>query len=383
MSDKSLAVATPSVLSKAQPKCLDLLRARAYLQQSEASKELFKQAREENWSADALAFRLGSIVSEVIPESACEEVGRYLADEYTQLGDGIFVISTETGKIMGVLREEDIYLPNPVPREGSNVLAQPTPKLRPDIEAAIILQGFESERETRILATLAAKGHQTDLLRDMGDPRLLVATRQGRRAIVESLAVFDPKTLLEACGGTSAAFLQCFTLVTETPDILDLEHIKGSVQSKSVMGVQDPTTTNLHHNRAGTLRGALVQGWVREIAGALSRAGERFSKALNVDELGRIPGVWVAAPHLVRPLRKKHPNIAVLPVSCPTFCLAQHAGYLKVPPVFETLNVEIFDRWEASAYLDYELWYDPEALQYFKLEGIDETPQVLLVDIPR
>ncbi len=383
MTNKSIAVATPTVLSKAQPKCLDLLRARTYLQQSEGSKEIFKQAREENWSADTLASRLGPVVSEVVPEAVCKEVGRYLADEYTQLGDGIFIISTETGKITGVLREEDLYLPNPVPREGSNALAQPTPKLRPDIEAVIIFQGFESERETRILATLAAKGHQTDLLRDMGDPRLLVATRHGRRAIVESLAVFDPKTLLEACGGTSAAFLQCFTLVADAPDISDLEYIKGSVQSRSVMGVQDPTTTNLHHNRAGTLRGALVQGWVREIAGALSRAGERFAKALNVAELRRVSGVWVAAPHLVRPMKKMHPNVSVLPVSCPTFCIAQNAGYLKVPPVFKTLNTEMFDRWEASAYLDYELWYDPKALQYFKLEGIDETPQVLLVDHPR
>lgn len=383
MPNKSLAVATPTVLTKAQPKCLDLLRARAYLQRSEGPKELFKQAREENWSADTLASRLGPLVSEVVPEAVCEEVGRYLADEYTQLGDGIFIISTETGKITGIIREEDIYLPSPVPREGSNALAQPTPKLRPDIEAAIIFQGFESERETRILTTLAAKGHQTDLLRDMGDPRLLVATRNGRRAIVESLAVFDPKTLLEACGGTSAAFLQCFTLVTETPDILGLEYIKGSVQSKSVMGVQDPTTTNLHHNRAGTLRGALVQGWVREIAGALSRAGERFAKALNVAELGRIPGVWVASPHLVRPMREKYPNLAVLPVSCPTFCVTKNAGYLRVPPAFETLSTEMFDRWEASAYLDYELWYDPAALRYFKLEGINETPQVLLVDYPR
>ena len=67
----------------------------------------------------------------------------------------------------------------------------------------------------------------------------------------------------------------------------------------------------------------------------------------------------------------------------PDFLCYKNAGYLRVPPAFETLSTEMFDRWEASAYLDYELWYDPAALQYFKLEGINETPQVLLVDYPR
>ena len=377
----SLATTTPKVISKADPDFSTLLRARAVIQKVEDFKEIFHQSKE--GSSDELASSLESTLREYITEGDIPDVARYLADEYTQLGDGIFVVSTETGRITGIIREEDISIPAPVPREGSTELAQPAPTLRSDIEAAIILRGFEAHREARILATLAARGHQTDLIREMGDPRLLVATRAGRRSIVEALATCDPKALLEACGGTSAAFLQCFSLVNEDPDFGWLNHITGMVRSSSVMGVQDPTTTNLHHNRAATLRGALVQGWVREIADALGRQGKRFAKSLHVDDLGKIQGIWVAAPHLVRPIREKHPNAVVLPVACPTFCITPKAGFIKVPRFFEALSTERFDRWEASTHLDYELWYEPTALRYFKLEGIDETPQVLLVNKPR
>lgn len=375
--DNSLVLSSPTVLSKADPSAIELLMARGRAQHSSVLKETFQRAKEEVWSSETLAEHIASNIDAPL------DVAQYLADEYLQLGEGIFIISTITGKVIGTLREEDIYLPAPVPREGSDRLAQPLPRIRPDIEAAIILQGFEDAREKRILETLQAKGHQTELLIALGDPRLLVATRLGRRSIVEDLANYDPKELLAACGGTSAAFLGCFELIDTEPSTTDLTYLSGTVFSKSIMGVQDPTTFNLRYDRALAIRAALVQGWVREIAGALSSM-DLPVQTLNLNALSdRKGGLYVAAPHLVRPIWQVNPDLAVLPVSCRTYCISKPAGYIRVPKAFKALNKEVFDRWEASSYLDYEIWYDPRAFQFFEITGIDETPQVLLVDTPR
>jgi hypothetical protein len=216
----------------------------------------------------------------------------------------------------------------------------------------------------------------------MGDPRLLVATRRGRQHIVDSFGRLDPRTLLEAAGGTSAAFLRCFTLVEDLPVFNDpLHYIKGKVEAESRMGVQDPTTTNLQHNRAAVMAAALVQGWVREIAKVVSKAAATrlIAETLSMDRATRLPaGIWVAPPDLVRPFRRINPNITVLPVDgADPITIEGMIGYLKVPPEFKAKNFEAFDRWEAKTLLDFEMWLDLKAVTVYRVLGFEPQVQVL------
>jgi hypothetical protein len=374
MTDLVLSKPSPSVLSKVNPKPEDLLKARAYLQKGSVFGEIFQKAKDEAWGAPTLAKALENPLTEVLDDTT--DIAQYLADEFTQLKEGIFLVSTETGKVIHIVSEDDLYTPPPVAREGSTELVQRPPQLRPDIEAALIFQGYEKNRESNIVQVLKEK--YAGLL-DISE-KVLVSTRSGRKGIVESLPQeFDSHQLLNACGGTSAGFLRHFELISEAPlnDIEGYIYVKGTVQSQSIMGVQDPTTLNLYHNRAVALRSILAQGWVREIASALGYAIK--GKPIDVSDLQVHGGFWVMSPDLVRAAKESHPRATILPVYCPTYNILGDAGYLRVPPEFRTLNVEVFDRWEASASLEYELWVDPNAVVNCNLTGISVEPQVLLV----
>lgn len=376
----------PRVVSQATPEPQDLLEVRAEIQSTPRLQALFRRAHEEKWSADHLAdlltteLNMARVEGNIDPTNAA----RYLADEYTQIGpQGIQLINTSTGRIAAIIREEDIYQPAPVPREGSTTLAKPLPRIRPDLEAAIVTWFHDKGREERVVEALAARGHQTALLREMGDPRLLVATRKGRRHIVAELAKLDPKLLLESAGGTAGTFLRLFTLVEALPpEIVGGIHLSGEVSSESIMKVQDQLTVNLQHNRAATLRGALVAGWIRRLAAQLShrvhQQGE--SPQLDISEAARLPGkLWVGPPDLVRPFYVQKGKVSVLPVeaSGPLLIKEDSIGFLRVPKAFEAMNQEIFERWEASACLDFEMWVDPSKVAAYDVTGFEVVAQVL------
>lgn len=372
----------PQVLSKANPSAEWLLDARALLNRDNALREFVRNARAQGMRPEAavagLSVRFNASWG---GDHAAEatEAAQYLWDEQSQLGDNIYITSTETGRVIAALSDKDIYQPAPVPREdGSMVL--PLPRIRPSIEAAITCWAFESSHEARVVQTLAARAHQTDLLREEGDPRLLVATRAGRQHIVSELGKFDPKILLRAAGGTSGTFLTHFELRGTEPDHTDgLTLLEGEVYSQSVMGVQDMTTVNLHHNRAASLQGALVQGWVREVARQLSNAATR---QLPVpDEIRQFDltkahlggrSFWVSPPEVLRYLRRADPVVGVMPVtSAKLMGLLPKAGVLVVPAAFNAASRELFGRWEASSNLSFRLWVDWTKISVMLISGIE------------
>lgn len=372
---------SPQVLSKANPSRTDLLQARSDVQNNPELQALFRQSKAESWPRERLVDFVTTKLHGMWQEGDPAEAAQYLVDEYDQLGEGIHLVSTETGKVSVVLSEDDIYDPPPVPRENGE-MAQPLARIRPHIESAIVTWFHDQGREAQILKALSERGHQTALLREMGDPRLLVATRQGRQHIVDSFGRLDPRTLLEAAGGTSAAFLRCFTLVEDIPAFNDpLHYVKGKVEARSRMGVQDPTTTNLHHNRPAVMAAALVQGWVREIAKEVSRAASTrlIAETLSIDKASKLPsGLWVAPPDLVRPFRRINPNVTVLPVEgAEPITIEGKIGFLKVPPEFRAKNFEAFDRWEALTQLDFEMWLDLRAVRAHMVLGYAPQVQVL------
>lgn len=364
----------PVVVSTADPDRIDLLQARADVQSSPRLQALFREGLPPN----ELASRLAAELQKIWPEGDPSDAAQFLADEYNQIGpQGIQLINTETGRIAAIIREEDIYQPAMVPREGGG-MATPLKRIRPDLEAAIITWFHDKDREKRIVEALAERGHPTPLLRDMGDPRLLVATRRGRKHIVDSLGRIAPQVLLEAAGGTSGQFLRFFEFGS-APEENTLTHLMGTVTSRTTMGIADALTTNLHHNRPATLQGALVQGWVREIARVLANAPEETVGTIDVRTARELPGsFFVAPPDMVRPFRRISPRVSVLPVETDKVIAVEgKLGYLKVPEAFKTFSREIFDRWEAGSALDYEMWVDLSCVRAYAVEGVDIMAQVL------
>jgi len=372
----------PQVLSDARPEADWLRDARALLNGNKAIRDFVREARSGGMAVDAAIDGLSIRLNEQWGgDRAAEafEVATYLWDEQDQLGDGIYLVSRETGRVAVRLTENDIYQPKPVPREDGS-LATPLPRIRPDIEAGIACWFHDESREDRIVATLAARAHQTQLLREDGDPRLLVATREGRRHMVESLGKFDPKVLLRAAGGTSGAFLQRFELRAEDPEETEgLQLIDGGAYSQTTMNIQDQTTVNLHHNRAASIQGALVQGWVREVARQLSlEAVKHFPQSAEIHQMdltkGHLQGIdlWITSPETLRYLRRVQPNLSVMPVaSARTIGVRPHAGVLVVPAEFKAMSRELFDRWEASSSLKFRIWVDWTKVVILTLGGVE------------
>jgi len=308
------------------------------------------------------------------------EAALYLANEYDQLGQGIHLVSTETGRIALTIGEKDIWQPPDVPREGGG-MATPLPRIRPDIESVLVTWTFENSREQDIVRALAARGHQTDLLREEGDPRLLIATRAGRRSIVQGLVDFTPTTLLEAVGGTAGAFLRHLDLRTTEPVGTALEALSGTVTARSKMTIADQTTVNLHHNRARTLQGALTQGWVREIARHLthevqkrsSPVGQIMASELRPEHLGDLAWFWVAPPELVSTIQNLRPNCTILPSEGAALVgfLKPKVGALVVPGEFAAEHHERFDQWEVATHLAYQLWVDWDAFKFLPVDGLE------------
>lgn len=372
----------PQVLSKADPKPDFLRDARAALNQDGSLRNYVKEARESGMDRQAaiagLAVRLNARWNGGHAGDA-QEVSLFLWDEQDQLGDGIYITSTETGRVVAALTEADIYQPAPVPREDGS-MAVPLPRIRPELEAAITCWAFDKTREERIVQALAERAHQTDLLREQGDPRLLVATKAGRRHIVSELGKFDPKVLLRAAGGTSGTFLQLFELRETDPDEpRGRDLVEGTCYSTAVMGIQDQTTVNLRHNRAASLQGALVQGWVREVARQLAEAAHQRGPApdeirqidLTKDHLGGV-GFWVSPPEAFRYLRRVDPNLSIMPVAqARVMGVRPNVGVLVVPPEFAVASREMFDRWETHADLKFRLWVDWSKLRLLAFSDLD------------
>lgn len=367
----------PKVLSKAEPEVDWLLQARADINSDKALQAILREGKETGRDpVDKLAAGLNA-KWEGNRWFEAREVAQYLWDEFTQIGQGLHLISSETGKIVVTLDENDIYQPAMVPREGGGMV-KPLPRIRPDLEGLIYTWTFEKSREQEIVQALAAQGHQTALLREEGDPRLLVASRRGRKQIVAALAQLDPQRLLRACGGTSAAFLNHFDLGAEDPESGGLELLEGTAASSSTLGIQDMRATNLHHNRAGSLQGALVQGWVREVARQLSVAAHRRvpgMAGLPLDDFCKddLDGCqfWVSPPDTLKHVRRVDPTTTVMPVvGAQLIGLKGKVGAIVVPKEFTVSSHELFDRWETHSALEVRLWIDWSKVTVLALRNV-------------
>jgi hypothetical protein len=375
----------PQVTSLAKPSSSSLLQARADVQRDAVAKQLFLDAKEQGhsteWLTDQLASRLAGLWDGNLPEAL--DAARYLADEWTQLGEGILIVSNETGKVIAKLDEKDLYTPAPVPRE-SGMMAEPLTRIEPGMEAMIVSWVFEKGREERIEALLAERGHQTALQREEGDRRLWIASRRGRARMAGALADDHPKTLLERAGGTSGGFLKHFDLALNPPEGAS-QGRKYYLEATMALRVQDPLTSNLQYDRLGAMRGVVAQIWVRELGRMLARDARQplvwDAGSLTVSQI-QTAETWVAAPEVMlrfmAVLSEAHKTSVILPVNdSGTMGLKGKVGTIVVPETCTVQNREVFGRWEVYASMKVEVFIDWSKVIPVVVQGIDPAVQVV------
>lgn len=386
----------PKVETLARPATDFLLQARADVQRDSELQALFREFRE-HWVtvgfevpeektaavealADQLASRLAGLWAGNFTEAL--EAARYLADEYVQLGEGILIVSSQTGKVIAKLDEKDLYQPAPVLRE-SGELAAPLPRIEPGLEAMIVSWVFEKGREERIHAILAERANQTALLREEGDRRLWIATRKGRAALAHSLSEDHPLTLLSHSGGTAGAFLRHFDLTLEP---FEGQYQTYRLETTMALRVHDPLTTNLRYDRLGSMRGAVAQGWVRDLGRQVAEDAHRrvpLPRRIQAEEITKsmvqTSETWVADPDVMLAFLKVGRGIPILPVNgAPTIGLKSKVGTIVVPETFEVQNREVFGRWEVLATLDVRVHIpDWARITVAVIQGLGITAQVL------
>lgn len=371
------------VRSFAEPTPEALLLVRAVLQRKPELKELFLQFRAEgravDWLRDMLAPAVAALAGELSFDNVVEACA-YLADEYHQLGEGYFIVSQDTGRVALVLTEDDLYDPGLLSRD-SGIVGQALRRINPSLEAAIVSSYHDRGRETLVLERLRERAHQTTLLREEGDRRLRIATRAGRREMARELSEDSPWRLLQRASGTTGMFLRHFELTEryEGP----WECIEGVACCRSVLGVQDMTTSNLAYDRLGVLRGSAPQAWIRDIARQLSvRARARNTTTLPVrvddlsDELLASRELWVVDPDVFELMHRARGRVVPVEGVDP-IGFSGRVGCLVVSNDFGVESREVTDRWEVTATLPYRLYVDWSRIEFLPLVGVARAAMVV------
>jgi hypothetical protein len=373
MTDK---LATVKVDTLAKPLPGSLLAARTAIRVRPDLQELFDKAKAEKWTAEQLADALYVTLPHYIIETeGLWETALYLADEFLQFGasGGFLIVSRETGQAILQASEEDIYLPEPVKRE-SGRLRQPLPRLRPDLEGAIVQWEFEKGRDERILQTLAKRASQTDFLAQEGDNRLLRATRKGRKEIVDMLRGELP-TLLPPDVGLVREFLELFHFCTPTEVPEDFEACgEAMVRAVIVMPIVDPLASNLRHDPYTLLKRQVVSQWTRDIAQLLTNSVQ-YNRELEASVLDALPaGFWLADPNVAMALGGK--RVLPLPAWPITKTILLHDWLAPVaclcikPDSYECQSREFLERWEVAAVCKLALYVKPDSFSVYSFRDV-------------
>lgn len=365
-----------SVETLARPFSGTLLAARTAIRITPELQELFRNAREAGDSAEVLADKLlDSLPDYLFDPQDLGETCRYLADEFTQMGDHMLLISAQTGRAVARVTEDDIYLPAPVSRE-TGTLAQPLPRIRPELEGLIVQWQFAQAHNQKLVQELAQRLPTTELLATTGDPRLLRVTPGGRRQIVEQLAA-SLDEVIHGVGGMSRELLKLCKF--STPDRVPAGYIPcapGTTEARVVTPVVDPLTFNMKQDPYTTLRAQIGVQWVRDIAKRVSGLVHGLYPVQEASVLDALPaGLWIAEPNTAMALRGKR----VLPVPGATTTLIHE--WLDLPAIYLSIrddsyacaSREFLGRWEVGASLEFTLYLNPDGFSAYKLKDVPES----------
>jgi hypothetical protein len=357
------------VLTKANPEPGILRRIREIIQKDSILSGLFV---DRTVDVELLSQRL----HEKLPlDEGLEEVAQYLSDEYAQLGDGILMISSETGRAIAKLTNEDFYQPSPVPREDGRMVERP-PTVKPEVESFISMWRFEDQLEHRVRERILERITQTEGLREDGDPRLLALSRSGRRELAGKIEQAIP-TLFENPKGIVEEFLQYFPIGSRPISEPDWEAVRVHPSSLHRRPIQDPLAVNLKYDPLTATTAVIATSWVRSMASALLENNDHYLQRTPIVEAvqGRIEGLWIAEPNLAAALQKH--GCRTLAVPGPEY-LAIHvhapAGTLELPLLeFGIHSREMHGRWTVESVTKATLWLKSDLISTFRIEDIQTS----------
>jgi hypothetical protein len=344
------------VISSARPNSNLLRSIRLLIPQSEPIRQVFLDAQAEpelDRSVKVDRQRLHGVLHEIYPHEEIGEVAEYLADEFEQLGDGILLVSTDTGKAVAKISEDSLYQASSVPRE-SGTMVERGLMIKPEIEAFLTYWSFENEREKNIRHQVLARLNQTDLQREEGDRRTLVLSKVGRRDIAQAVQDSIGEAFRNSAG-KALSLLDYFPVggsMTEpcTP-------IKIILWSRVRRKVQDLLSTNPKYDALTATLAAVTSSWIRSIVSTLlkeatSRKTEWPARSLDeaLEDHGR-GGMWFCEPNLARALLDHGCRVFAAPgPSNLAIHLFRQSGYLELDDEkIGTNHREVHDRWTVES----------------------------------
>lgn len=371
---ESMGLVRVEVQTLAKPDPFSLMAVRHELQRHPGIFAKFREAKEESWSTEKL-------VEEVVPElhkivkgteAQIVEAVKYLADEYVQTDGANLLIDEETGEAIAILREEDYYEPPPVVRESGNIVHRGK-QIRPGILANLFRWKHESKREKQIHAELEKRAKEAGLLR----PNLEIATRKGRKSVVEDVRESLPTVFPRRLSGSARVFVQRFDVEETDRETLNWYVAEAVVKTP----IADPLAANLHFAYAPRVLAIIGQQWARQMAW---KVAEQASKAEGIEKrsfpateltASRLvsSSVWIAPSTEAVTLGECALDVLAINEGVPCVGLSGKVGTIYVNPhVYEVESLEISDRWEIHARIQY-------AVEIHNQENIEVLD---LTDIP-
>jgi hypothetical protein len=362
------------VLSKVDPPPGLLRRVRVSIQNEPILSSLFTPNEGGTRSVDAevLTERLKSFYP---LEDSIEKVAQYLADEYEQLGDGILLISSSTGKAIARLTSDDFYQPAPVPRDDGRMVERPV-TIRPDTEAFITHWRFENDLEAKVRERVLARISQTEYLREEGDSRLLSLSRSGRRELAGQLERSIPEIFAHP-NGIVRDFLEYFPLGERPHQEDEWDRVRVQPSSLVRRSIQDSLATNVKYDTLTAILSTTATSWVRCLASALLESQLKLEEdpiplkeAITIRQAGI--GLWLSEPNLAAAL-KGH-GCRVLPAPGPdnlAVYLFEPAGILDIPEDrFGVHSREMHGRWTLESVTEATLWINPGLVRTFRIKDV-------------
>jgi predicted RNase H-like HicB family nuclease len=340
------------------PPTADLLKARYAILSSVELQRLFGDAVEQGWGIERLIQAMQEALERVLEEQVGEDVARYLAEEFLARDkDKTLLVSADTGIAVAQVPPDTLYQPDPVPREGSDKLAQPLPRLKPEVEAAIVQHHHSRGADARVTKALEVRARSSELQRQEGDRRFRISTRAGRKGLAEQLLQELPTLLSDHSGACGRLLSLCHV---DEPIPTQCRHsFAVTLATHTSLLVADGLSNNFRHDWYRAVREQIRAGWTRELGNAVAEQAHRARSAASVglgwqDDSG---GFLIAAPEVTQVVRHRN----TLWVTCGRAVMLYGNLYL-------TLGGTVFDhyegdaRWNVDASVAVMVHFDPEQL---------------------
>ena len=281
------------------PPRADLLLARRAIHASPELQQLFDAAAVEGWDVERLASALDEGLRRVLGTSIGAATTLFLAEEFEARDkQQTLLVSADTGLAVAQVPPDALYQPDPVAREGTDQLAIPLMRLKPEVEAAIVQHHYRRAEDRGLTAQLQQRARSSELQKAEGDARFRIATRSGRTSLAERLRS-DLPTLLQDHRGPCGSLLRLCRLNEPVPSSHSLI-LDWTLFSHASVGVVDGLANNLRHDAYGSARGRVRAGWTRSLAKIIAAVAHLRCAIVPVGTRGELgPGLLLAEPNVI------------------------------------------------------------------------------------